>query len=317
MVDQSFRQHRPHREPWIRFARSPDRRTETKQQTSKVEAFTSTCGREEKDISATSITQKHRCFSDAFSVYRHHSLRRSANLVTSQQPSLDLAVYRDYSAPKDVCDREAVATRQSASKFSGQPRNPESICVTSCSLHCRDFGSTGAERRKLNAANRENSSASKNSRRSSASTPSPAASSSSRCWRSGSSSASICRWAPRACSSSGRGLLSAFSFPVAAWISRRHRSHQHHGVHPHPVEPLPQPRWVRAEPRACFGMCRRDRPMSWPWSPRRAERPAAASFTSVPRSLAAAASPALAGALFAASFQTVAAPDLRRSQDRL
>ena len=33
-----------------------------------------------------------------------------------------------------------------------------------------------------------------------------------------------------------------------------------------------------------------------------AERPAAASFTSVPRSLAAA-SPALAGALFAASFQ--------------
>jgi hypothetical protein len=33
------------------------------------------------------------------------------------------------------------------------------------------------------------------------------------------------------------------------------------------------------------------------------ERPAAASFTSVPRSLAAAASPALAGALFAASFQ--------------
>ena len=34
-----------------------------------------------------------------------------------------------------------------------------------------------------------------------------------------------------------------------------------------------------------------------------AERPAAASFTSVPRSLAAAASPAIAGALFAASFQ--------------
>ena len=35
------------------------------------------------------------------------------------------------------------------------------------------------------------------------------------------------------------------------------------------------------------------------------ERPAAASFTSVPRSLAAAASPALAGALFAASFQAL------------
>jgi hypothetical protein len=34
-----------------------------------------------------------------------------------------------------------------------------------------------------------------------------------------------------------------------------------------------------------------------------AERAAAASFTSVPRSLAAAASPALAGALFSASFQ--------------
>jgi sugar phosphate permease len=36
-----------------------------------------------------------------------------------------------------------------------------------------------------------------------------------------------------------------------------------------------------------------------------AERPAAASFTSVPRSLAAAASPALAGALFAASFHAL------------
>ena len=35
------------------------------------------------------------------------------------------------------------------------------------------------------------------------------------------------------------------------------------------------------------------------------ERPAAASFTSVPRSLAAAVSPALAGALFAASFQAL------------
>ena len=36
-----------------------------------------------------------------------------------------------------------------------------------------------------------------------------------------------------------------------------------------------------------------------------AERPAAASFTSVPCSLAAAASPAIAGALFAASFQVL------------
>ncbi len=35
------------------------------------------------------------------------------------------------------------------------------------------------------------------------------------------------------------------------------------------------------------------------------DRPAAASFTSVPRSLAAAASPAVAGALFAASFQAL------------
>ena len=34
-----------------------------------------------------------------------------------------------------------------------------------------------------------------------------------------------------------------------------------------------------------------------------AERPAATSFTSVPRSLVAAASPAISGALFAASFQ--------------
>jgi hypothetical protein len=35
------------------------------------------------------------------------------------------------------------------------------------------------------------------------------------------------------------------------------------------------------------------------------ERPAAASVTSVPRSLAAAASPAIAGALFAAGFQAL------------
>ena len=44
------------------------------------------------------------------------------------------------------------------------------------------------------------------------------------------------------------GVLSAFSFPVAAWISPPHRPHQHDGVHAYPVEPLPDPRGIRADP---------------------------------------------------------------------
>jgi hypothetical protein len=48
-----------------------------------------------------------------------------------------------------------------------------------------------------------------------------------------------------------------------------------------------------------------------------AERAAAASFTAVPRSLAAAASPAIGGALFAAGWLAAAAGGLRPAQDRL
>ena len=48
-----------------------------------------------------------------------------------------------------------------------------------------------------------------------------------------------------------------------------------------------------------------------------AERAAAASFTSVPRSIANAASPALGGALFAGAVPRLAADHLRRAQDRL
>ena len=55
----------------------------------------------------------------------------------------------------------------------------------------------------------------------SASMPSPAASSCSRCWRCGCSSASICRSSAASLFFFWAGVLSAFSFPVAAWLSRR------------------------------------------------------------------------------------------------
>jgi hypothetical protein len=48
-----------------------------------------------------------------------------------------------------------------------------------------------------------------------------------------------------------------------------------------------------------------------------AERTAAASVTAVPRSLASSVSPALSGALLSTSFAGIAAGDLRRAQDRL
>ena len=42
-------------------------------------------------------------------------------------------------------------------------------------------------------------------------------------------------------------VLSAFSYPVAAWLATAHRPHQHHGLHPHPVQHLSHPGGVLAQ----------------------------------------------------------------------
>jgi MFS family permease len=111
------------------------------------------------------------------------------------------------------------------------------------------------------------------------------------------------------------GVLSAFSFPVAAWVSKR-------------IGLVNTMVWTHVPSSLCLilaavapdltivlvllllraALSQMDVPtrssyvMAVVTEP---ERPAAASFTSVPRSLAAAVSPALAGALFAASFQAL------------
>jgi len=111
------------------------------------------------------------------------------------------------------------------------------------------------------------------------------------------------------------GVLSAFSFPVAAWLSKR-------------IGLVNTMVWTHIPSSLCLilaavapnltvvlvllllraALSQMDVPtrssyvMAVVTAP---ERPAAASFTSVPRSLAAAVSPALAGALFAASFQAL------------
>jgi MFS family permease len=109
------------------------------------------------------------------------------------------------------------------------------------------------------------------------------------------------------------GVLSAFSFPVAAWISKR-VGLINTMVFTHipsslclilaAVAPTLTSALVLLLVRAALSQMdvptRSSYVMAVVTPP---ERPAAASFTSVPRSLAAAASPALAGALFAASFQ--------------
>jgi MFS family permease len=111
------------------------------------------------------------------------------------------------------------------------------------------------------------------------------------------------------------GLLSAFSFPVAAWLSR-HVGLINTMVFTHipssvclilaafaPTLPLALALLlVRAALSQMDVPTRSSYVMAVVTE---AERPAAASFTSVPRSLAAAASPAIAGALFAASFQAL------------
>ncbi|TIM38570.1 MAG: MFS transporter [Mesorhizobium sp.] len=109
------------------------------------------------------------------------------------------------------------------------------------------------------------------------------------------------------------GVLSAFSFPVAAWLSR-HIGLINTMVFTHipssialmlaalaPTLPLAL---VLLLIRAALSQMDVPTRSSYVMAVvTESERAAAASFTSVPRSLAAAASPALAGALFAASFR--------------
>lgn len=109
------------------------------------------------------------------------------------------------------------------------------------------------------------------------------------------------------------GVLSAFSFPVAAWLSRR-IGLVNTMVYTHipssiclilaavaPTLPLTLALLlIRAALSQMDVPTRSSYVMAVVTAP---ERAAAASFTTVPRSLAAAASPALAGALFALSFK--------------
>jgi MFS family permease len=109
------------------------------------------------------------------------------------------------------------------------------------------------------------------------------------------------------------GVLSAFSFPVAAWLSRRIGL-----VNTMVFTHIPSSIFLMLAAIAptlplALGLLLVRAALSQMDVPTRssyvmavvtdAERAAAASFTAVPRSLAAAASPAIAGALFAASFR--------------
>jgi MFS family permease len=111
------------------------------------------------------------------------------------------------------------------------------------------------------------------------------------------------------------GVLSAFSFPVAAWLSRRIGL-----VNTMVFTHIPSSLCLILAAVApslpiALGLLLLRAALSQMDVPTRssyvmavvteAERAAAASFTSVPRSLAAAVSPALAGALFAASFRAL------------
>jgi predicted MFS family arabinose efflux permease len=109
------------------------------------------------------------------------------------------------------------------------------------------------------------------------------------------------------------GVLAAFSFPVAAWLSRRLGlintmvfTHIPASVCLIVAAVAPSVEIALALLLVRAALSQMDVPtrssyvMAVVTPP---ERPAAASFTSVPRSLAAAASPALAGALFAAGFE--------------
>jgi MFS family permease len=109
------------------------------------------------------------------------------------------------------------------------------------------------------------------------------------------------------------GILAAFSFPVAAWLSRR-IGLINTMVFTHIPSSIALMLAAVAPTRSlALGLLLVRAALSQMDVPTRssyvmavvteAERAAAASFTSVPRSLAAAASPALAGALFAASYR--------------
>jgi MFS family permease len=109
------------------------------------------------------------------------------------------------------------------------------------------------------------------------------------------------------------GLLSALSFPVAAWISRRIGlintmvfTHIPSSIALMLAAVAPTLPLALALLLIRAALSQMDVPTRSSYVMAivtEAERAAAASFTSVPRSLAAAASPALAGALFAASFR--------------
>jgi hypothetical protein len=109
------------------------------------------------------------------------------------------------------------------------------------------------------------------------------------------------------------GVLSAFSFPVAAWLSRRVGlintmvfTHIPSSIALMLAAVAPTQSLALALLLVRAALSQMDVPTRSSYVMAvvtRAERAAAASFTSVPRSLAAAASPALAGALFAASYR--------------
>jgi MFS family permease len=109
------------------------------------------------------------------------------------------------------------------------------------------------------------------------------------------------------------GLLSAFSFPVAAWLSQRIGlintmvfTHIPSSVALMLAAIAPTLPLALALLLIRSALSQMDVPTRSSYVMAvvtEAERAAAASFTAVPRSLAAAASPALAGALFAASFR--------------
>ncbi|HEX7061932.1 MAG TPA: MFS transporter [Woeseiaceae bacterium] len=109
------------------------------------------------------------------------------------------------------------------------------------------------------------------------------------------------------------GVLSAFSFPVAAWLSRRFGllntmvfTHIPSSIALMLAAVAPTRTLALTLLLVRAALSQMDVPTRSSYVMAvvtEAERAAAASFTSVPRSLAAAASPALAGALFAASYR--------------
>jgi MFS family permease len=109
------------------------------------------------------------------------------------------------------------------------------------------------------------------------------------------------------------GVLSAFSFPVAAWLSRRIGlintmvfTHIPSSIALMLAAVAPTRSVALALLLVRAALSQMDVPTRSSYVMAvvtQAERAAAASFTSVPRSLAAAASPAIAGALFAASYR--------------